>query len=344
LYDIHKKDEGFNDYLCNTKYGNPGDWLKMKFATIGHLMVKKDIEHIPKEWIHEKLIVSPEFSVKGIKGYIVGLKFTAKQIMGLPQKKIRQDILDAALFIQDELDVNLIQLGALITSVTSGGKWLNDQGKYSGFVNHGDSYTAAVTCKVVEKALDKFKVKAPDLVLAVVGSHGIIGEAVSKILVPKFNHSILIGRREEPLKKLEANVKGSFETTTSLKTKEADIIVTATSHPTALLNSNHLKENAIIVDVSLPPNLSFDVCRNRLDICRIDGGYVDFPTDCPIPIPGMPVGKNYACITEIIMQAMENDNKSHVGSIDINFLKMTEKWAEKYGFILKKLTNFGKPI
>ena len=316
----------------------------MRFATIGHLMVKRDIEQMPKEWIHEKLIVSPELSIKGIKGYIIGLKFTAKQIIGLPQDKIRQDILDAALFIQDELDVNLIQLGALITSVTSGGKWLVDQGKYSGFVNHGDSYTAAVTCKVVEKALDQFKEKAPDLILAVVGAHGIIGEAVSKILVPKFNHSILIGRREEPLKKLEAKVEGSFETTTLLKTKEADIVVTATSHPTALLTSNHLKENAIIVDVSLPPNLSFDVCHERPDICRIDGGYVDSPIDCPIPIPGMPVGKNYACIAEIIMQAMENEHKSHVGSIDINFLKMTEKWAEKYGFTLNELTNFGNKI
>ena len=316
----------------------------MKFATIGHLMVKKEIEQIPKEWIHEKLIVSPELSIKGIKGYIIGLKFTAKQIMGLPQDKIRQDILDAALFIQDELDVDLIQLGALITSVTSGGKWLVNQGKYSGFVNHGDSYTAAVTCGVVEKALDKFKKKASDLTLAVVGAYGIIGEAASKILVPEFNHSVLIGRREEPLKKLEAKVEGSFETTTLLKTKEADIVVTATSHPTALLTSDHLKENAIIVDVSQPPNLSYDVCQNRPDIFRIDGGYVDFPTDFPIPIPGMPVGKNYACIAEVIMQAIENEHKSHVGPIDINFLKTTKKWAEKYGFILKELTNFGKPI
>ena len=149
-------------------------------------------------------------------------------------------------------------LGALTTSVTTGGRWLTEQKKYTGFVNHGDSYTAAVTCQVVEKALKLFKKKSSELILAIVGAYGVIGEAVSKIQVQKFNHTILIGRREEKFKELATKLKGNFETTTDLKTKDADMVITATSHPTALLESNHLKEDAIVVDVSQPPNLSQD--------------------------------------------------------------------------------------
>lgn len=329
-----------SDYKRSTVEEKPD----MKFATIGHLIDEKNIKQIPKAWIYEKLIVSPEIDVNGTKGYIIGLMLTAQQMISLPRDTVRQNILDAALFAQDELDINVILLGALTTSVTSGGKWLVDQREYTGFVNHGDSYTAAVTCQAALKALKLLKKNPSDVVLAIVGAYGIIGEALSKILVPEFKHSILIGRREHKLKELEIKLKDSFETTMDLKTKEADIIVTATSHPTALLSSDHLKKNAIIIDVSQPPNLSYDVCQKRPDITRIDGGYVDFPAEHHIPIPGIPRGRLFACIVEVIMQAMENDRKNYVGSIDLEHLYKTEKLAKKYEFTLNELTNFGNPI
>ena len=249
----------------------------MKFATLGHLMINKDIEQIPDEWVYEKWICSPEINIIETKGHIAGLKLTAKEMMSLPLYQIRQKILELAVFLQDTFNVELIQLGALTTSVTSGGKWLADNEKYTGFVNHGDSYTAAVTCQAVKKVLNRFHKDPSKLTLSIVGAYGIIGEAVSKILVPQFKHSLLIGRREEKLEELGKKIKGSFETTTDLKTKDADVIVTATSHPTALLQEGHLKKNVIVVDVSQPPNLSQDICKIRPDILRVDGGFVDIP-------------------------------------------------------------------
>ena len=314
----------------------------MKFATIGHLLVHENISMFPKSWIHGNLIVSPELNVHGIKGYITGLTLTARQMMEFPREMVRKHILDAALFLQNELGVDVIQLGALTTSVTDGGVWVVKQKEYRGYVNHGDSYTAAVTCQATLKALKLFQKNPSDQILAIVGAYGVIGEAVSKILVPQFKHVILIGRRQEKFKKLEENIEGDFETTVELKTKEADIIVTATSHPNALLQSEHLGKRTIVVDVSQPHNLSYDVCQQRPDVHRIDGGLVDFPVK--IVIPGMPSGKNFACIAEVIMQAMENQRENHVGSIDLNYLYKTEKWAKKYRFTFNELTNFGQPI
>jgi len=314
----------------------------MKFATIGHFLVHENTSMFPKSWIHGNLIVSPELDVNGTNGHIAGITLTAQEMMNVPLEKIRKIILDAAVLLQDEFGVNLIQLGALTTSVTSGGEWVIQQEEYTGFVNHGDSYTAAVTCQATLKALKLFQKNPSDQVFAIIGAYGIIGEAVSKILVPQFQHSILIGRRQEKFKKLEEDLKGDFETTVELKTKEADIIVTATSHPNALLQSEHLGKHTIVVDVSQPHNLSYDVCQQRLDVHRIDGGLVDFPVQ--IVIPGMPVGKNFACISEVIMQALENERENHVGSIDLNHLRKTEKWAKKYGYTLNELTNFGKAL
>ena len=240
--------------------------------------------------------------------------------------------MNAALYVQNELDVDLIQLGALTTSVTDGGVWITKQKEYTGYVNHGDSYTAAVTCQTVLKALNFFNKESTDQVLAIVGAYGVIGEAVSKILVPQFRHSSSWTERRK-IQELKILLKGNFETTTDLETNNADIVVTATSHPTALLNSNHLKENAIIVDVSQPPNLSYDVCQKRLDIHRIDGGLVDFPMKIPTSV--IPPGKNFACIVEVIMQTLENERKNHVGSINLTHLYQTEKMGREIWFYVE---------
>lgn len=316
----------------------------MKFATIGHLREKSDIGFFPKSWRERKnLLISPEIDVQGTKGYLTGLTLTAHQMMSMPVGEVRDAILDVAVFVQEEFGVDLIQLGALTTSVTEGGVWMIRQKRYSGFVNHGDSYTALVTCQNVFRVLELFSKKPADQGLAIVGAYGVIGEAVSKILVPLFHKSLLVGRRIDKLEELQQNLKGKCEISCDLeKIRDADVVVAATSHPTALLGSEHLKRNAVVVDVSQPPNLSVDVCQQRPDIVRVDGGLVSFSTQ--ISIPGLPHGRNFACIVEVIMQAMENEHKNHVGSIDLKHLKKTERWAEKYGFTLNELTNFGKPI
>lgn len=314
----------------------------MRFATIGHFLDTNDLQQFQESWVHANLVMSPEINVSGTKGFITGITLTARQMMDLPRELVRKHILDAAVFLQNEFGVDIIQLGALTTSVTEGGIWVVKQKEYKGFVNHGDSYTAAVTCQAVLKALQFFDRQPSDQVIAVVGAYGVIGEAVSKLLVPSFHHAILIGRRKEKFKELENFLTGDFETTVEMKTKEADIVVTATSHPDALLKPEHLAKDAIVVDVSQPPNLSLQVCQQRPDVHRIDGGLVEFPV--AIAIPGMPSGKNFACIAEVIMQAMENERKNYVGSIDLGHLRKTEEWAEKYGFTLKILTNFGKSI
>jgi len=315
----------------------------MKFSTIGHFTNNKKL-NIPKEWIIKDLIVSPEIAIKGLKGHIIGLQLTPMQLMSLPKKSIRKKILDAVIFAQTELNVNLIQLGALTTSVTSGGEWLVQQEKYHGYVNHGDSYTAAITCQAVEIILNKLGIKSSDQNLAIVGAYGIIGEAVSKILVPKFNNTLLIGPKNEKLTKLSLDIKGNFDISTDLETNSSDVIITSTNHPKSLLESKNLKKNAIIIDVSQPPNVSKKLCEKRKDIIRVDGGYVDFPIKYHIPLPDVPSRKLFACIVEVIMQGLENDKNNHVGSIDINYLRKTEYLGKKYGFMLNELTNFGEKI
>ena len=316
----------------------------MKFATLGHIRFKDELVLIPKSWIKNNFIMSPEIFIGGSSGYISGLILSGQEMMSLPRINVQNNILNAAIHLQDNYNVELIQLGGLTTSVTSGGQWLIDQPDYQGYVNHGDSYTAAVCCKIIEKILDICNKEASELRLAIIGAYGIIGEALSKILTPKFNEVLLIGRDKKKLNKLKMKIHGNYRTTTELQTNTADVIITATSHPTALLNTTHLKKKAIVIDVSQPPNLTEEICSIRPDVIRVDGGYVDFISEYPLQIPVLPKGKIFACIAEVIMQALENDYTNHIGSIDIQYLEKTKKWADKYGFKINSLSSFGKSI
>lgn len=314
----------------------------MKFASIGHLMTRNQEKKIPSSWLKDDYILSPEFDFEKTSGYLLGLRITAKEMMYQPREEMQKKILDAAVFLQDSFKVELLQLGALTTSVTEGGRWLTMQPSFRGFINHGDSYTAAVACNVVNNIIDKYGIVPEKSSLAVVGGYGIIGEAISKKLVPLFGRSIIVGRNQKKLESLAAQINNSsVKITTELDIKTADIVITATNHPSALIHSEHLKKHAVVVDVAQPPNVSMELCQERPDVVRVDGGYVSIPAKYGVSIPGYPKGKLFSCIAEVIMQALENDRSHHVGSIDMQYMESTKIWAQKYGFELYDLTNFG---
>ena len=177
--------------------------------------------------------------------------------------------------------------------------------------------------------------------MAIVGAYGIIGEAISKKLSPKFKHTLLVGRKKDKLLKLKDQLDSNISILTNLNINSADFVITATNHPSALLTSDHLKKGVYVVDIAQPCNVSFDLCQERPDIHRIDGGYVSIPESFEVVIPGYPERKIFSCIAEVVMQAMENDRSNHVGTIDMSYLDKTIAWADKYGFTLNELTNFG---
>ena len=345
----------------------------MKFAILGHLfpeagITRNSIKSNPdyklemdSRIFRAKKEIYVSLADRETTGCLLGIMWTPREMMAAlgDEKKIlvlREIILGAILYARLVLDIDVVQLGALTTSVTSGGVYIQERIeanllKEKIYVNHGDSFTAAIVCQTVKKVAEKRGIDLDQSRVAIVGAYGIIGEAVSQIMASLANSVVFIGRRKEKLASLSAKLisqddigKKDFVFTTNLgEIANADIIITATSHPTALLTSEHLKKGAVVVDVSQPANVSPKLCQERPDITRVDGGFVNNPLGFSF-IPILPKEIIYACIAEVIMQALEEDKRDHVGSIDLDFLRETEKWAEKYGFTLNKLTNFGRPI
>jgi len=217
------------------------------------------------------------------------------------------------------------------------------------YLTHGDSYAVAAAVEGVTKALP---LDLNNKTLAIVGAYGLIGEALARLLCHKCSRLLLIGRRWFLLEALRdsllaENGKRPLDLDISddlMDIQEADVVITATSAPSAIIQPYHLKEGAWIYDVAQPMNTAPSLMEEREDVQVVDGAFVNIPgIDLGIDF-GTPTGTAFACFTETVMQALENNREHHVGRIDPSHVKTTANWAKKYGFTHAQPTCFGHKI
>jgi len=335
----------------------------MKFVILGHLMKKEDLRvffplgrYLPIKLMEGFIAMLPSkksFQVAShfkvfdkAEGWTVGVALTPQQMMALPKEKVRKKILEAVLFSQEKLGAELLMLGALTAPLTSAGKWLVENPKVKLNITTGNTYTAAISIKGAEKAAELAGLDFSKIKMAIVGAAGVIGEAVTKYFNQKGVNLILVERAEEKFERLKPSLVGkNYKLTCNLaEIIDADLVVTATSHPEALIRPEFLKNNAVVIDVAEPPDVPSNIEEERPDVICIDGGRVRWDNiDCGMDI-GTPKHVGFACMTEVIMQALEERRENYVGSVDLNHMKETIEWGEKYGLTLADFTCFNKPI
>lgn len=335
----------------------------MKFVILGHLMKKEDLRiffplgrYLPLKLMEGFVAMLPNkrsFQVAShfkvfdkAEGWVVGVALTPQQMMTLPKEKIRKKILEAVLFSQEKLGAELLMLGALTAPLTSAGKWLVENPKVKLNITTGNTYTAAIAIQAAEKAAELAELDLSKIKMAIVGAAGVIGEAITKYFNQKNVDLILVERSKEKFERLKPSLIGqNYKLTCNLdRIIEADLVITATSHPEALIRPEFLKEKAIVVDVAEPSDVPSNIESIRPDVICIDGGRVKWENiDCGMDL-GTPKNVGFACMTEVIMQALEERRENYIGSVDLNHMQETIEWGKKYGLTLADFTCFNKPI
>jgi len=286
---------------------------------------------------------------KEVRGYILVIWLTGKQ-MSDPKGngRIRKRILEAVLYAQNKLKCDVVGLGALTASVTSAGEWLVEQPGVKTVITHGDSYAVALALEGIDKIADKIDLNLKDAVVAIVGATGIIGEALSLVLASKVAKLILEGRRLTKLNQVAERVRwlgGIAETTIQLnEISKADIVVTATSAPGALISPDHLKNGAVVLEVSQPRNTEkerFAPCKKKL---VVDGSYASVPKEINFWWMSLPSHTAFGCMVETMLTALKDMRINRVGDVLPDFVKEVSDWAKEYGFRLAPLTSFNEPI
>jgi len=335
----------------------------MKFVILGHLIGRDDIRkvfplgrYLPLKLMEGFAFVLPDkksFQVMShfnpfgkAEGWIVGLALTPYQMMNSSKEKVRKKILEAALFSQNKLGADILMLGALTAPLTSAGNWLINNPDIKMNITTGNTYTAAISIRAVEKAVSLSGVNLFNKKLAVIGAAGVIGQAIVKYFNQKGIDLILIERTEEKLERLKKCLEGDrYKMSVDIHSiKEADIVVTATCHPDALVRPEFLKKNAIVIDVAEPSDVPSNINEVRPDVIAIDGGRVKWENiDVGMDV-GTPKNVGFACMTEVILQTLEERKENYTGEVSLSHLKETIEWGKKYGLTLADFTSFNKSI
>lgn len=335
----------------------------MKVAILGHLLTRKEYRYLFPfakwfplsliEWFmsivpdKKKFMPVSHFSIfDKAEGYVVGIAITSANVMGWDKERVRKIILEAILYAQNELKCDLVMLGALTAPATAAGLWLREQKELKIKITTGNTYTAAIAIEGADKAMELANMEKDKIKMAIVGAAGVIGEAVTKHYISKGFDLILIERDMDRFKELKPHlINGKYVLSDKVSDIiNADIIITATSHPEALIVPEYLKKNAIIIDVAEPSDVVDDIEERRPDVISIDAGRVKWDKVDIKYNMGLPKNVGFACITEGMMQALENDNNDHIGSVDMEHLKKTVIWGKKWNFPLANFTCFNKVI
>jgi len=256
--------------------------------------------------------------------------------------------------IAEELGAHIMGLGAFTAIVGGAGVKAAealDIGVTTG--NSFTAYTAAEALMLAAKEVGLDPENDPDLKLTVVGATGSIGRIVAKLIAPKFAGTIVaVGRDPERTRRVADEIasvaKGKVEHSTDAKAamRDADLGVTVSSSPVALIGPEDVKSGAIIVDVSRPRNVA-EAVGKREDVLVLDGGVVKVPGNVKFNFDfGFPPGTAFACMAETMMLALEGwkDDFSLTKELKEEQVFLTGQLAKKHGFEIIWMRSFDLPV
>jgi acetylornithine/succinyldiaminopimelate/putrescine aminotransferase/predicted amino acid dehydrogenase len=121
---------------------------------------------------------------------------------------------------------------------------------------------------------------------------------------------------------------------------QSDITVAVSNSHERLIRSEHVKQNAIICDVSVPCSTDTDIIHKREDVMFFTGGIVKLPLGEKINAPAFPLppGNVFACMAETMLLGLSGYRKNlSYGKLALKNIEMIENLARQHGFELGAL-------
>ena len=280
-------------------------------------------------------------------GRIVFVPLTPRQLLTDP--RLAADRITAAVDSAAARGIGIVGLGALTAPASQGGELFRDRTDVG--ITNGNAFTAAITAESVLRAV----AAAPRPGIALVGASGSVGSAVARLLaragVPEL---LLVGRTAATLDELARDLAdlGPGIVRTSLDitdVRTAGLVVLLTSATEALLRSEHLGPDAVVIDDTQPRNTSPELLRERPDVTVLDGGIVETPgvlrSGGSI---GLPRHRSYACLAETTLLGLAG-HRGHgtlgrptLAEVD-RLIRLSARFTD-LGFSLAPPTSFGVPV
>ena len=256
----------------------------------------------------------------------------------------KKKILTAAKF-SEKLGAKLLGLGAFVPIVTEHGAYL--QGKIKMSITNGDAFSTVIAAKNVLKATNLAGLNKNDCMLAIVGAAGFVGSMSAKLLLNNFPSILLIDKNQKELGKIYNELKIKYPkasigfSNNVNDIKNADIILTATNTPGAIVRSDHLKAGAIVIDAAQPRNVSAKVPHERKDVVVIESGVAEvegLKVNCDFGL--RKENEVYSCFAELLLLSwLKKYDEDHINPISEEYILKLWEISEKAGVKVADFRN-----
>lgn len=339
-----------------------------RFAFIIHPLDASDVSRkypivrrLPDRWIEAALRFVPPMRVSHItgirsrsgaeaEGWFIGCPMTSRMLIdGDPDRALRTIVKCGEL--AQELGAGIVGLGAFTSVVGDAG--ISVAQRLNIAVTTGNTYTVAAALEGVLRAAELMGIEPASANAAVVGASGSIGKVCARVLAPQVAHLTVVGRSEQPLEELraqieaESGVEAATATDVAEGIRDANIILTVTSAVTPVIEPEMLRPGAVVCDVARPRDVSRRVAAARDDVLVIEGGVIAVPGDVDFHFNfGFPPGTAYACMAETAILALEGryENYSLGRELSLERVKEISQLAAKHGFELAGFRSFERAV
>ncbi len=294
-------------------------------------------------------------------GHLIGTMLTSEQIKDMMKrpnreglKYFRSRVMDVVSYGVEKLGATNFGLGALTSPFTDDGNYVADQLAKLGLsrigVTNGDQYSGYSAYLATVKAAKLRGINLPKSTIAVLGAGGVVGRLAAILNAESCQprEMILTGSKGRTKKvhdiATEMRARGYYGdihvTDKNEDASTADIVIACTTGDGTIITPEILKENAVVIDMAQPLNMSFETALKRPDVLRIDGGFMMAPgINYHFNIPP------FACFVDTIIRTMQGDRGNYVGrKLDVDQSIEFGKKAVSMGFGLAPFTSFGRPI
>ena len=343
-----------------------------RFTDVQVEQFRKNMAGFLKPFPLDKLVVHrPDGSFA--EGELIVLPHVPAELLAKLGKEA-VDLVQSAVDLGIARGARVVGLGGFSSIISYGGNALEERPGVT--VTSGNSLTTWAALRSVELACAEEGRNLAQSTVAVVGANGAIGHALSKFFAERAGELILVGNPRNPeasLRKLQRVAKdcrrhvtrlaaagrefppgslaaelaalpddAGLESLITLTTDidqhlpRAQVILTATKEVLPFIKSCHLREGAMVCDVSRPFNVAPEVIRRRKDVRLVGGGglikapdssvlgYIE-ESDRPKVL--------LSCAAETIMLALSGYQSKHLcGHLDTETIEKIGGQAENFGF------------
>ena len=309
----------------------------------------KVLKLIPQLILEQCIKLIPPFKVSEVKGvrsvtgkeiggFIIGCPLLPIQILNLDTNVVLKKIIGAGK-ITENLGGKIVGLGGYTSVVGDKGCRIAENLKIG--VTTGSAYTAWLALEGINRGAEARGLDVSKTTVAIIGATGAIGALCAKRLCREVAKIIITARHMEKLEKLKEAVSKInpveviIELDAHKAIQNADIAITTTSAPEALLDINEFKNGAVVCDISIPKNVNGELKGEGKVVKLIKGGLAKLPSDVDFGISiGLPKGLVYGCIAETMLLTFEGRFEDYSLGDNIDPAKLDEiaAIAKRHGF------------